>query len=130
MQKNPQNQNGFSIIEVLIAIFIIGIMLVFYAASSNTLLLNGNARHLELAQRIAISQMENLRALDIAALPASGTFTNALISGLPGGSGNILVSDVNASTKQVVVTVSWNEPGGNSARSVSFTTIKTQNGLQ
>ncbi len=129
MGTKTNNQSGFSIIEALVSIFIIGVVLLLYSASSNTLLLNNNARHLEMAQRIAIEKMEDLRATSFGSLPASGSFTGTLLSGLPSGSGQITLTDINSSTKQIVVTVTWKEPSGRAQRSATFTTIKTKNGL-
>jgi prepilin-type N-terminal cleavage/methylation domain-containing protein len=129
MSKMIGNQNGFSIIEALVAIFIVGIVLIIYAASSNLLLLNNNARHLELAQRIAISEMEDLRATSFNSLPSSGSFSSSLMSSLPGGSGRIVLTSLHSSTKQITVTVNWNESSGKSTRSASFTTLKTKSGI-
>jgi len=129
MKKNSQKQNGFSIIEALVAIFIVGVILVIYAASSNLLLLNNNARHLELAQRVAILEMEDLRAMPFNTLPASGSFSNSLLASLPHGSGQITLTDINSSSKQIVVTVSWQEPSAKTTHSASFTMLKVKSGI-
>jgi len=129
MQKKYQNQAGSSIVEILVALFIIGIVLVLYGASANSVSLNSNARHLEIAQRTAMSEMEDLRAMDITLLPPSGPFTSPTLAALPQGQASIAVTSVNATTYQIAVTVSWYEPSAQSSRSVVFTTLKTQNGL-
>jgi Tfp pilus assembly protein PilV len=129
MPKDLENKNGFSIIEALISLFIIGMVLILYGVSSNTLQLNSNARHLEMAQRAALTELETLQATDIASLPASGPFTSTLISSLPSGQGTISISDYNAVTKQMIVTVTWIEPSGRITRTVTFTALKIENGL-
>lgn len=125
----PNQQAGLSIIEAVVAIFIIGVVLIMYAAANNSLKLNGNSQRLELAQRIALMEMEDLRATDFASLPASGSFSNTLLSKLPNGAGSISITSVNSSLKQMVVTVTWTEPEAKVQRSATFTTYKTKNAV-
>ncbi len=122
-------QQGYSLLEIPISLFIIGLVLVIYHAASNTVILNVNAKHQELAQRIAVSKMEDLRSGSYTSLPASGTFTHSYLSQLPSSTARIDVTNFNSDTKQVVVTVTWKEPGNPKTRTVSFTTLMTKNGL-
>lgn len=124
-----KNQNGYSLLEIPISLFIIGLVLVIYSAASNAAVLNANARHQELAERIAVSEMEDLRAAPYNLLPGSGPVVHPLLSLLPGGTANLTVDTFNAATKRIDVTVTWKEPGNSSARTVSFTTLITKNGL-
>jgi prepilin-type N-terminal cleavage/methylation domain-containing protein len=123
-----QNQSGFSIIEVPIALFIIGVMLLIYAAASNTIVLNRNARYQELANRIASSEMEDLHNDGYSGLPVSGNFTHSLLSQLPNSSATLRVSDYNSDTKQVDVNVSWQD-AASGRRSVSLTTLIANHGF-
>lgn len=127
--KQKKSQFGYSLIEIPIGLFIIGLMLLIYAAASNTVILNKNAKNQELAHRIAAGKMEDLRATAFASLPSSGSFTHSLLSNLPSGQANLTVSDYNADTKQITVTVTWKESGNSNTRTVSFTTLMTKNGI-
>ena len=122
-------QYGYSIIEVLISLFIVGMMLVLYSAASQSVVLNGNVRHQELAKDIAVTEMEDLRSAGYGALPASGAFTSPLLTTLPGGQASLTVNAYNANTKEVIVAVSWVEAGGSTTHTVTFDTLINQNGL-
>lgn len=120
---------GFSLIEVVISIFIVGIMIFM----SNAILLGSpliqNAKNQDIALKIVVNEMEGLRALGYSSLPASGPFSDDLLTSLPSGSANIIVSDFNEDTKKVVATVEWTEKG--TQKSVSLSTLITKiGGLQ
>lgn len=127
MKSNQQS--GFSILEVLISLLIIGAGLVIYTASTNSVILNKNTRHSEIALRIAATKIDSLRTTPFASLPGSGSFTDPSLASLPNGQANLTVSDFNAKTKEITVVVSWLEPGSNPSHSVSLNTLITQGGL-
>lgn len=129
LQKIKSNQKGFSLIEVIISIFIIGVVLVIYVVSSNSIVLNRNSKRQELALRIASSKIEELRNTAYASLPSTGSFSHSLLTNLPSGAANLTVSSYNATTKQVVVTVTWAEPNNPNTRQVELTTLINQGGL-
>jgi hypothetical protein len=120
---------GFTILEIPVSLFIIGVVLVIYAAASNTVVLNRHARHQDLAHRIATSEMEDLRDVGYDLLPPSGSFSNALLGSLPSSSANVNVADYNADTKQVDITVTWQEPGSDTVSTANLSTLITKNGL-
>lgn len=122
-------QSGFSLLEVPISLFIIAVMLLVYAAASNTLMLNRNSREADLANYIAVSEIEDLRNTGYANLPASGAFIHPLLDQLPSGAATIAVTDYNNDTKEVVVTVSWKDPGSFAAHSAVLTTLINKYGL-
>ncbi len=122
-------QTGFTIIEVLLGLLIVSVMLVIYVVSINTLKLNEIVRDRELALRIAGNEIETLRATPFNSLPASGSFADPLLSSLSQGAGAITVSALNASTKQVTVTVTWHRPATPADSSISLVTLITQGGL-
>ena len=118
---------GFTLIEIMVTIAILGSLVALYAAVLSTASLTTESRHQDTALRIAQQEMENLRATGYAALPASGTFSDPLLSDLPSGSASTTVSVYNAKTKRVVVQVAWLEKG-TSLRLVSLATLITEVG--
>ena len=122
-------QSGFSLLEVPISLFIIAVMLLVYAAASNTLMLNRNSREADLANYIAVSEIEDLRNTGYANLPASGAFTHPLLDQLPSGTATITITDYNNDTKEAVVTVSWKDQGSFAAHSAVLTTLINKYGL-
>lgn len=118
-----KSQDGFSLIEVVITLFVIGVILVIYQAALNTVFLVRNSHNQEIALRVANNKIEELRAGGYAALPGNGAFTDAQLSGLPGSSAIMTFSDFNSSTKQVDITIQWQETGADSVKSLSLTTL-------
>jgi len=121
-------QRGFTLLEVLIALFIVGASIGLYAAVLGVFSVTRTSEHKAVALRIAEHELAQLRAAGYSSLPSSTTFTDTQFSLLPAGATSTLaVTVVNASTKQVVVSVSWSEPG-KSTSTVSVGTLLTQNG--
>lgn len=121
------SSRGFSLIEAVIAIAIIGIMTVAVGALLQRLPINGReVRDQDVAIRIARNKVESLRAAGYAALPASGAFTDMLLSSLASSSASLTISSFNAKTKQADVVVSWRGVG-TTTRTVSLTTLITEN---
>jgi prepilin-type N-terminal cleavage/methylation domain-containing protein len=129
-KKNYQKaaQAGFTLIEVLVTILMIGATLVIYQATSQTVVINRGSRYKEVALRIADQEIQNLRIAGYSGVPATGTFSDSQLATLPSGAGNLTVTDLNAKTKDVVVTVSWTNPQGTSAQ-IQLETYITQGGL-
>lgn len=122
-----QNQRrGFSLIEITVAIAIIGLMIVTTSTLLSRLPVSGReVRDQDTALKIARTEIEVLRALGYGALPASGPFANPLLSSLASGSASVTITAYDAKTKQADVRVSWTGTG-NAARSVSLTTLIAQ----
>ena len=119
---------GFSLIEVMVALGIIGVMLVAVGVLLSRLPVDSReVRDQDLALTIARSELETLRAGGYEALPISGPFTHALLSELTGASASVAIADFDTETKQVDVSVSW-QGAGAVPRSVSLTTLMTQTG--
>ncbi len=127
--KIKKNQGGFTIVEVLIALFVTGLMLLLYSASANSVTLNRNSKHEDLAHRIAVSEMEDIRSLAFANIPATGPFTDPLFSQLPSAQGQLTITPVNPDVKIVNVTVTWTEPGNPAIHSVNLETLISSHGL-
>lgn len=118
---------GFTLIEVLVAIFVIGMLVALYGVGVMTMSLSREAAHQDVALHAANQQLEVLRMGGYAALPSSGSFSSAQVSQLQSGTGAMTISTLNSETKQVVVIVSWQE-GSRGSRSVSLTTFITETG--
>lgn len=126
--RKKQNQFGYTIIEVLISLFIIASIVLLFVAANQAFLLNRNARYRETAMRIAVSQMDTLRALPYNTLPVSGSFSHALLSSLPQGTANETLSSFDSRTKQITITVTWRE-GTAPTQKAELTTLITQGGI-
>ena len=121
-------KKGFSIIEIIISLSIIGVLFVLYGLINRTLVFNQEVKYQEVALRIVRTEIETLRALPYASLPSAGPFTNPMLANLPQGTGIISVAAYNSELKSITATVSWTGPGA-STRSVSVDTLIGQGGL-
>lgn len=118
---------GFSLIEVIVAVAIIGTVTVAVGTLMQRLPVNGReVRDQDIAMKIARNEIEHLRALGYVALPASGAFANTLLASLASSTASITISAFNAKTKQVDVRVSWRGTG-TTTRAVSLSTLITEN---
>ncbi len=104
-------QLGVSLIEVIIAMFMISVLLVLYIAALNTVALTRKLRYENVAYHVANKQMETLRNTPYASLPGSGTFSDSLLDQIPSGSASYTIADYAGygGIKEFVVTVSWND---------------------
>ncbi len=124
-----KGSRGFSFIEVIVSIFIVGVMLVLLQAviRSNTLI--SIAKNQGIALSIVRSEIESLRSGGYAAVPASGSFSHVLLDTLPPyATATLLTSDFNAKTKQVVVSVEWRNNEAAASSTLSLSTLITETG--
>ncbi len=126
-QKNP-GQAGYSIVEVLITLFIISAILLLYESALQSVALSENTKNQEIALRIAKNKLESLRGAGYDALPASGTFTDTSMSTIPSGAGSISVVDYNTKLREVDVTVTWRRKGASTDSSIVLTTLVSKIG--
>ena len=105
--KYEATQEGFTLLEVVITIFILVAMLVFFTASFSTTQLSRIQQHKDIALRVMEQKMETLRAAGYSGVGSSGTFSDALLNSLNSASASTTISDYNGSVKQVMVGVSW-----------------------
>lgn len=115
-------QRGFSLIEVILTIGIVGTILVVFQAVLTSSALVRTTTFEGVALKIAESKLNVLRHGGYAALPPSGSLTDTNLSLLPEGAETVTVSSFNTGTKQVTVSVSWSDPRAG-ARTVSMTTL-------
>lgn len=120
---------GFSLIEVIISIFIMGVMLLLMQAVILSGVLVRTSKNQGVALAIARNELESLRTGGYATLPANGSFSDILLSTLPRAATTTLTTSAyNAKTKQVSVSVVWLEPGSTASSTVSLSTLITQTG--
>lgn len=127
--KILRSAKGFSLIEVLLSLFIIGILLILYQAANSTWILNQYVKDQDIALRIASTKLADLRYLGYDALPASGPFSDPLLNSLKQGQATVTVATYSSKIKQVLVTVAWKRLGGTATSTVSLTTLMRQGGL-
>ena len=108
--------------------FLLTVLVVFYAAALNTVAHSRKMRYENLAYHIANKQMEVLRTTTFDSLPPSNSFADALLSQLPSSSANFTVTDHATYTgvKELVVTVGWND---GIARTVVLRTLAGSGGI-
>lgn len=123
-----KNKSGFSLLEVLVTLFFVGLILVLYQSALGKMRLIRYAQGQETALRVANNKIEELRAGGYAALPASGSFSDSQLNTLSGSSATMNITDYNASTKKVVITIQWREPPSTAERNISLTTLITKTG--
>jgi len=119
---------GFTLIEAVVAIFLVGLMIVLVLTVAQSIPLLERVKNQDIALKAAQNELEILRAGGYDALPASGSFTNTLVTTLPSGSGAVAVTSFNAKTRQVVVTVTWRELNSASDSTLSVATLITKTG--
>ena len=66
-------KRGFSLIEILIALFVIVALVTILFSSSGTLFATRDSKLQTVAAKIASKEVENLRNIAFASLPAQGT---------------------------------------------------------
>ena len=126
---------GFSLIEYLLAIAMVGIIIILMANLPNAMGLMNKSKHLSLGREIAAKQIEDKRAVSFANLANDNSaIVDSRINLLPGGSGTVTVEDCDPTIctdeeniKQVTVTVNWQD--NNKTQTVSLKTFIGEGGL-
>ena len=132
LKQNPKTipgQSGFTVIEVLITLFMIGASLVLFQATTNSIILNRQGGYKEIALRIADKKIQTIRTTPFASIPASGSFADPALASLPNGQANLTVTDASATLKDVTVTVSWTHYTGTGTSEIKLQTYVLQGGL-
>lgn len=124
-----QTKSGFSLIEVVITIAIVGLMILVYQGIVSNVILTRTAQNKDIALKIASYKIEELRATGYGSLPASGSFSDSLLNSIPSGTATIAVTTYSQKVKQVAVTVSWTEPNSSQISVVLTTLIADSGGL-
>lgn len=120
-------RRGFTLLEVLISIAILSVMLVFYNSSFSVTKLTRTLQRQDIALRIIKQKTEELRALTYTGLPASGSFSDPLLTSLPNGAASTTITDYDTDNKLVIVSVFWAE-SSSTAKYLRQTTLVTKVG--
>ena len=118
---------GFTLIEMLIALFIMSVTAAFVTVVMGTITFTRDMAYENRAFRIADSKLDELRAGGYATLPPDGAFSDPGLAQLPQGSASTSVTVWNEKTKQVRTGVSWLGADGRT-HVVSLTTLVTESG--
>ncbi len=125
-----KNNNGFTIIELLVAIAVVGILvptLVGFVSTLNRM--NDRARDLSLVNSLAENKIESIRSAGFSSLSnGTTTFTGELPISLGNPkSGTYIVSAPNAGIKQVDLTITYNDHG--STQTINYRTYVGELGV-
>ncbi len=129
------NENGFSLIESLLVIVVMGSIVFLIASLPNAMMLVGKSRNTGLAREIAVKQIEDKRTVSFANLADDNSpISDTRLSLLPSGSGTVVVEACDESIctsgepiKQVTATVNWQD--NNKTQTVSFKTMIGEGGI-
>jgi len=111
------------LLEILITIGIALVIILVYYVASNSMAMARGMKNQDLALKIAENKIEVLRSAGYDSLPASGSFSDSLLSSLPSGTATMTITDYNSSVKKLTVTVSWIDTTGARHHSVALNTL-------
>lgn len=127
--------SGFSLVEYLLVIVMVGIIIILMANLPNAFNLMNKSKHLSLGREIVAKQIEDKRAISFSNL-ANGSIAldDLRINLLPGGSGTVVTEDCDPNIctnsehiKQVTVTLNWQD--NNKLQTISLKTFIGEGGL-
>lgn len=129
------DQRGFSLIEHLLVIVIVGSIILILSNLPNAIGLINKSKHLSLAREVAIKQLEDKRSLRYRDLTVgSSSIDDFRLNLLPEGTGAVLIEDCNPSLclnderlKQVTIQVSWKD--NNKQQEVRLNSLVSNDGL-
>jgi len=129
-RRPTHNSAGMTLIEVIVAMFLIFVLFIVYLAALNTVALVKKNTYADTAYHIANKQIEILRDTPYASLTntAGTSISDTDLATIPSGAGSYMISNYASMSgvKEIVVTVSWND--GN-AKSVELRTLAGSGGI-
>lgn len=133
--KIKLRQRGFSIVEVVMVIAIIGLLVLLIYNLPNAITTNTNSKNRSIALGVAEKQMDLLRRQTYLNLTNGSTqFTDSALSNIPQGAATYTIEDCpeqvctnGEDAKRVKIEVTWDELG--EANSVNLETIITEGGI-
>lgn len=134
LQLRTQNSqlrthNGFSLVELLIALVLITFTVFIFLKATDTLGRISRTNHQTIAFHIASRKIESLRGGVFAAIPQTGAFTDSELTKLPRGAAVLTVLDyqANPKIKEIEAKVTWFEKS--EQKEVKLRTLISENGL-
>lgn len=126
MMKNNQ---GFTLIELVVTIGLMAVTLFSYFVVLQTIAANRFLQHQTLAYQVALKKVEELKSLPFASLPAGGSFTDSALSVLSQPQASLTISDYGGSAqlKEATVIISWREMA--QTKQVEIKTLLTEGGI-
>ena len=131
-------EKGFSFVEILLVIMVLGLIVTLIANLPNSITLIGSSKRYSLAKDIATKELENIRLKGYDNLGSIGTstFSDSRLSSLASGSATLTIADCPVSIckndetdiKQVTVTLTWREK--NQTRTINLATLIAEGGLK
>ncbi len=106
-------KSGFSLLEVMLVLFIISFGFIFYISASQTTIINSSINHKTIAHQIITKKIESLKATTPSNWPQNGSFSDPLLDLLPQGQATLNISnfDSGEKLKKIKVDILWNERG-------------------
>lgn len=122
-------KKGFSLVEVVISIFVVLALIGVLLTTSSSFLTSRNSNLQQIANEIGTREIERLRNIAYDSLPGSGTISDSDLSKLPQGTATRTITTYQGDTdiKQVSVNITWNL--GSTPKSVKFETLMYRYGL-
>ncbi len=128
-------QKGYSLIELLLVIVVIGTSVFLLANLPNALNLITKSNHMSLAREIASKQIEDKRSINYANLVNdTSNISDSRLSLLPSSSGTVKVEDCDVTIctnsehiKKITVTINWKD--NNKAQRVTLNTFIGEGGI-
>jgi len=130
------NENGFSLVEVIIGLFLIGMIIVVISYLPNTINLVTNSQNETKVREVVAKKLEDVRIGGYSSLENGTTpITDAKLNGLSGFQASQVITDCPLEicvsgelVKKVTMTVSWSENG--SPKTFQIVTLISSGGLR
>ena len=124
-----KHKHGFSLIEILLSIFIIIALISVLLTTSASYYQTHRSNLQQLAMSIASKQMETLRNTDFASLPATGSFTDSDLSKLPQATTTRTITNYQSNPKIKLVTLKVNWVESQVTKNIQLETLISETGL-
>ena len=135
--RTSETQTGFSLVEIIIALFLVGMIVIVISNLPNAVNLVTSSQSDSIIREVAAKKMEDIRLAGYDNLPENSTtaINDTRLNKLPGVAAHTVISDCpvsvcpgNEEVKQVQITISWNENG--EAKTYQLETLVGRGGVK